>query len=383
VLRVTCCVLRNTQHVTRNTHWDATRIMVQVTFVMEQHIGHRSFYENLRRCVERLPEIDPHWVKVTYYNPDSIWNRLPLPANIRGTLTGRRQVQQGLLAKTYDVAYFNTQVPAALTSDMLQQPYVISTDITPRQYDRMGEHYGHRPDGPGWLGRYKHQVNVNLLRRAGRVLPWSTWTRDSLIHDYGVKPDKIEVLPPGVDIERWCPGQSPTSKPLRILFVGGEMERKGGELLLEAFHTLPPGSAELILVTRSAVPTGERVIAYQDLTPNSLELIALYRSCDVFVLPTDAEAFGIAAVEASAVGLPVIATAVGGLTDIVVDGQTGFLIQPGNRASLISRLHLLAGDANFRQRLGHAGRQRVEERFDAGKNAKRLAQILEGVCQGK
>jgi glycosyltransferase involved in cell wall biosynthesis len=358
--------------------------MVNVTFVMEQHIGHRSFYENLRRCVERLPEIDPHWVRVSYEDPATLWNRAPLPAHIRGALIGRMQARQGLQAQAYDVAYFNTQVPAALAGGLLQQrPYLIATDITPRQYDRIGEHYGHQADGNGWLSRYKRRVNTNLLRRASRLLPWSSWTRDSLIHDYGVDPGKIEVLPPGVDIERWCPGYRPQPERLRILFVGGDLERKGGRLLLEAFHTLPPGSAELILVTHSDIATADHVIAHQDLTPNSLELIALYRSCDLFVLPTAAEAFGIAAVEAAAVGLPVLTTAVGGLTDIVVEGQTGYLIQPGDRAALISRLHLLARDADLRQRLGRAGRQRVEAHFDAGKNARRLAQLLEAACQAR
>ena len=60
---------------------------------------------------------------------------------------------------------------------------------------------------------------------------------------------------------------------------------------------------------------------HPDLNPNDGALLSLYQSSDLFVLPTEAEAFGIAAIEASAVGLPVIATRVGGLTDVVVDGE--------------------------------------------------------------
>jgi glycosyltransferase involved in cell wall biosynthesis len=202
--------------------------------------------------------------------------------------------------------------------------------------------------------------------------------KGSLIGDYGVAPERVEVLPPGVDVFTWRPGPRRTDGRLRVLFVGGDFYRKGGEAVLAAFHRLPPASTELMLVTRTAVPPSEGVFVFPDMQPNSAELIALYQSCDVFVLPSHAEAFGIAAVEASAVGLPVVATAVGGLTDIVADGETGFLIQPGDAETLARHLRRLAEDAGLRTRLGQAARQRAEARFDARTNARRLGALL---CQ--
>lgn len=353
---------------------------MRILFAMEQHVGHQSFYRNLRRFVERDSRIEASWVEVTYHSPGSLWDRLPgLPPQVKGTLVGRAQVLGGLRRAGHQVAFFNTQVPAALAGGAVRrQPYVLCTDITPIQYDQMAGHYGHRPDVDGWLARYKHRVNCEVFRQAAHTLAWSAWTKASLVGDYGVAPEKVAVLPPGVDLDLWRPDPCRLGWPLRVLFVGGDFARKGGEDLLAVFAGLPAGSAELVLVTRTRVPPLVGVFAFPDLQPNSPELVALCQSCDVCVLPSHAEAFGIAAVEASALGLPVIATSVGGLPDVVVDGETGFLIQPGDRPALAQLLRRLADDPELRLRLGRAARERAESRFDARANAYRIGTIL---CQ--
>ena len=354
--------------------------MTQVTFVMEQHIGHRTYYENLRRAVDNAPRLQPTWIEVTYHDPAGRWYRLPgLPASWRGSLTGRDQVRRGLRQQPYEVAFFNTQVPAALAGRQVQRrPYLLSTDITPRQYDAMAAQYGHRPDPDSWFSRYKHRVNCHLFQQAACLLPWSTWVRQSLVADYGVDPGRVEVVPPGIDLDLWQPGPPrEAAGPLRILFVGGDLYRKGGALLLEAFRSLPAGLATLTLVTRATDLAGQPgITVYNHLQPNSAELIDLYRQSDVFVLPTQAEAFGIAAIEASASGMPVIATATGGLVDIVLPGQSGFLIQPDDPASLARHLRFLAGHPVERHQMGQVGRERTRALFDARRNAARVVALL-------
>ncbi|MEJ2749644.1 MAG: glycosyltransferase family 4 protein [Anaerolineae bacterium] len=337
---------------------------------MEQHIGHRSFYQNLRQHIDQTPQLVARWTAVTYERPGSLLSR--------GPLAGQMQVRRALRQSPSDVVLFNTQVPAALVgSPVRRRPYVLCTDITPIQYDEMGEHYGHKLNRNPLIRWYKHRANKKLFQSAARVLPWSNWVRESLINDYDVSPQNIEVIPPGVDVNLWrpCPRRQPGG-PLRVLFVGGDFYRKGGDDLLAALQLLPEGLAELVLVTRSAVPEQPRVKVYRNMQSNSVELVSLAQSCDVFVLPTKAEAFGIAAVEASAVGLPVVGTAVGGLPDVVDDGVTGFLIQPGDKQALASRLKLLAENAALRQRLGKAARERVLKKFDARQNASRVVEIL-------
>lgn len=353
--------------------------MIRATFVMEQHLGHQTYYQNMRRFVEHeARELQASWVPVTYNSPNSPWNRIGLlPRGLRGTLNGRDEVRRGLGAAPSDVLFFNTQVPAVLGRGVARStPYVVATDITPLQYDELSTHYGHTPDRPGPLKAYKHHVNVQLLRGAAHLLPWSTWTRDSLVRDYGVSPDRITVVAPGVDLSRWTPAPGRAEGPLRILFVGGDLYRKGGETLLKAFRALPSGAAELHLVTRTRIPQEKGVHLYHDMQPNSSALVALYQKADVFVLPSEAEAFGIAAAEATATGLPAIVTPIGGLTDIVIDGESGFLVEPGDVAALRKQLMTLAEDHGLRSRMGARARAHAEQHFDARRNASRVVQAM-------
>lgn len=352
--------------------------MLRAACFMETHLGHYSYYQNLRRFIDQSKDVAATWIEVTYTDPSSFYNRVPgLPGGVRGMLIGRTQVRAGLSQNNFDISFFNTQVPAVLGGDLVgKKPYIISTDITPIQYDEMGAEYGHRADRFGPLRDFKHRENSRRFCGAARILPWSTWVRGSLIADYQVAPNAIDVIAPGVDIDVWKPGNRADGGPMRALFVGGDFYRKGGSVLLEALDMLPKGVVELAVVTRSDIPQKDGVTIYKNMRPNSPDLIALYQSCDVFVLPSKAEAFGIAAVEASAVGLPVIATAVGGLTDIVTPDETGFLISPDNPYDLADYLRTLAEIPGLRRRFSEAARSKVEDRFNARKNAARFIEIL-------
>jgi len=352
--------------------------MPRIAFIMEQHLGHLAFYQNVRRFIAEFPDIQPVWVQVAYAQKGSWLSKIPfIPSQVRGTAAGYFEVQNGLGRESYDALVFNTQVPAVLAGSRLKkQPYVICTDITPVQYDRMAFHYNHRPDRPGIVSKFKHRVNTNVFQQAGRILPWSHWTRTSLIEDYGAAPEKIEVNPPGVDIDVWKPAPKKDTGRLRVLFVGGDFYRKGGDVLLEACRGLPEGLVELVLVTRSAIPASQQITVHNNMTPNSNELIRLYQSCDVFVLPSKAEAFGIAAIEACAAGLPVLASPVGGLTDIVEDGVNGRLIPMDQPGILRDCLAELAGDPALRRQMGEASRLKAVSKFNAKKNVSRMVDIL-------
>lgn len=360
--------------------------MIDVTFFMEQHIGHYAYYENLRSSIEQQSEICATWIPVTYTDDHSFWQRVPvLPAGVRGTLIGRGQVHQGLRKKS-DVHFFNTQVPAVIAGRTKPEPpYLLATDITPLQYDAMGRYYNHPANRHGFVSDYKHRQNVKSLQNAAYILPWSAWTAQSLVEDYGVDEQKIKIIAPGVNLQVWQPTASIDQHPFRILFVGGDLVRKGGLILLDAFREIsgkyPADQVELILVTRTPVPPTPGVIVYSNCLPNSPELIRLYQSSDLFVLPSYAEAFGIAAAEATAAGLPVIAANIGGLKDIVADGQNGFLIEPGKVQPLLEKIIYLIENPANRQEMGRASRARAERFFDASGNAAQIGQFLLDVAQ--
>jgi glycosyltransferase involved in cell wall biosynthesis len=352
--------------------------MVRAIFLMEQHIGHKTYYENLRHFAEQEQDLECIWVPITYAGSSRLLDAAPgLSKHVRGSLHGALQVRRALDVNTYDIAFFNTQVPAMMAAGQVQrQPYVIATDITPIQYDQMAHLYNHQPDQAGVIANFKHNINVEIMRGATYILPWSSWTRDSLIRDYGVDPRRIEVIAPGVDLNQWKPYTRSGISPLRILFVGGDLYRKGGETLLEAFRALPQGTAELHIVTRTNIPPEPGVHTYYNMRPNSAELITLYRTSDVFVLASAAEAFGIAAAEACAVGLTVIATAVGGLIDLVEDGRSGYVIPVGDTNTLRDRLQRLISNPMLRVQMGRASRKRAERFFDAKANASRIINLL-------
>lgn len=341
---------------------------------MEQHLGHQTYYQNLRRHIDSVAGLSARWVPITYFCQGGLIERLAaLPKGLRGALRGTLQARAGL-KEPADVLFFNTQVPAALGASAIgRRPYLIATDLTPLQYDSISHLYGHKPD---LIKAYKHSVNRRIFRNAHKLVPWSSWARDSLVQDYHVESQKIEVIAPGVDLSLLHPGPEKDCSRVRILFVGGDFERKGGPKLLEAFRLLPAGAAELHLVTRLQLPAEPGVVIHNGMKPNSPELIDLYLRSDIFVLPTEAEAFGIAAAEACAAGLPIIANRTGGLVDVVRDGENGFLLQPGDQNALLERLRELTARADLRQQMGRASRAFAEARFDAVANAQRVAQLL-------
>ena len=147
-------------------------------------------------------------------------------------------------------------------------------------------------------------------------------------------------------------------------------------MLLQAFRRLPRGAAELLVVSRENVPPEPFLTTYKNLAPNSPELVSLCQSADIFVLPSRAEAFGIAAIEAGAVGLPVIVSDVGGLGSTVVDGETGFLIPADDSPALECRLRQLLDNRSLRINMGQANRKRIVSEFNAATNAQRITEIL-------
>jgi len=93
------------------------------------------------------------------------------------------------------------------------------------------------------------------------------------------------------------------------------------------------------------------------------ELIKWYRKASIFVMPSYYETFGISAMEAMAFGLPVVATRAGGLSEVVEDGVTGFLVPPGDSQAVAEAIIRLLRDQNLRRRMGEAGRKRVLDEF--------------------
>ena len=143
--------------------------------------------------------------------------------------------------------------------------------------------------------------------------------------------------------------------PPFVLFAGRLSPEKGISELVAAANGIP-------LVVAGDGPLREQVPGARGfVSPEKLR--HLYRRAAVVAVPSYREGFGVVCAEAMAYGRPVVASAVGGLLDLVVDGETGILVPPGDVAALRAALERLLEDADLRRRMGEAGRARVRERF--------------------
>lgn len=163
---------------------------------------------------------------------------------------------------------------------------------------------------------------------------------------------QIEVVASGVDL----PAQvGEEADPPEVLYAGRLSPEKGVvELVLAADG--------LNLVVAGDGPLRGQVPMARGMLPPA-ELAGLYARAAVVVCPSLREGFGVACLEAMAHGRPVVASGVGGLLDLVVNGETGILVEPGNVPALRSAIERLLGDRELRRRMGEAGRRRAAERF--------------------
>lgn len=356
-----------------------------VGFVLEQALGHITHAANLKALVPTIAKahgIAPVFLPVEFEPGRAA--RVPGWSNwtIRAGVRARRALRSMSKTTPPDALFIHTQVPAILLGRYLRrQPAVVSLDATPQQYDDMGEAYGHTP-GPAFVERVKHRMHRHAFHGARHLVTWSGWARDDLVKRYGIDPSAVTVVPPGVDVERWQPSprDDDDDRPLEVLFVGGDLARKGGHLLIEACDQLrADGNVPdfvLHIVTGAAVESRAGLEVHRGLAPNSPALVDRFRSADIFCLPTFGDALALVLAEAGAAGLPLVSTPVGGVSDIVRPGVTGELVPPGNVEELAKAIGALLCDPDRRRRYGAQARQLVEREHNAAANADVLLTII-------
>jgi glycosyltransferase involved in cell wall biosynthesis len=184
-----------------------------------------------------------------------------------------------------------------------------------------------------------------ILRRARIVIAASTFLAEEAL-SLGAR--DVRVIPSGVALPEHV---GEPDEPPHVLYVGRLSREKGVLELVEACEGLP-----LVVVgdgpLRKHVPGARGFVA-------PAELASHYRAAAVVAAPSRREGYGVVAREAMAWGRPVVASAVGGLTDAVEDGVTGLLVPPGDTAALRGALRRLLGDAELRERLGAAAREKA------------------------
>jgi glycosyltransferase involved in cell wall biosynthesis len=359
---------------------------VRTAFVMEQALGHVTHARNLQNLVAEREDVASTWLPIPF-DVRGVGRFVPLLRSnwsVRASWRARWALAAALGRRSVDALVFHTQVTALFSIGLMRRlPSIVSMDATPINYDRVGHHYGHQAAGTGFVDRRKFRMNQAVFNAAAALVTWSAWARQSLIDDYAVQSDKIHVLAPGAAAAYFRIGarrQAATERSgrVKVLFVGGDFDRKGGPLLLEAMRDLLNTQSELHLVTAHQVEPRPNVYVHQGLTANSRELSRLFSEADLFVLPSYAECLAVVLMEASAAGLPIITTNVGALGEAVEHGRSGFTIAAGDVRALHHSIKLLAGNSALRQRMGRAGFALAQRKFDAQRNNQALLDLVVG-----
>jgi glycosyltransferase involved in cell wall biosynthesis len=238
------------------------------------------------------------------------------------------------------------------------------------------------------------RVQEDALHQAERLVFSSSWAARSAIDDYGMPAGKVSVIPFGAnlaappsadDVERFIAARA--FRPCRLLFIGVEWKRKGGDLALEVARRLNASGIETILNVVGVAPEVDgplpdfvRPLGFiSKATPEGrARLDALLAESHFLIVPSRAEAYGIVFCEASAFGVPALSRSVGGITEIIRDGRNGrtFPLDAGPEPYADFVADLMRDRAAY-DRLAHASRAEYEARLSWDVAGAALREVLE------
>ena len=290
-----------------------------------------------------------------------------------------------------DVIHAHWLVPqgvvGALLSEVTGKPVVVTA---------------HGADVYGANGGIKDKLKRWALRRTARVTAVSQDLANAIDRLMG-EDTPVEVISMGVDTERFRPATGPSELRQRlgggpiVLFVGRLAEKKGVRYLLEAMPAVLTEAPDATLVIvgdgplRADLEAQARALSISDNVrfegaKRPDELPAYYHAADVFAGPSivaeggDTESFGLVFAEAMACGCPVVASNVGGIGDLVKDGETGMVVsQKDPEALALGICHVLA-DETLHARLRRGGLAHIQGNYTQTAIAGRYAELLEGVA---
>ncbi|MFN8543333.1 MAG: glycosyltransferase family 4 protein [Candidatus Binatia bacterium] len=199
----------------------------------------------------------------------------------------------------------------------------------------------------------------------------------------GVRPERIRVVPSGIDVEAFAAPAGARARlraewgvppdALLVLVIGALERRKGHAVLLAAAAEAPArvhyafcgAGGEAAAIAEAARPLGRRVhvVGFRQ------DIAACLAAADVVAMPSLQEGLGVAALEAMAAGRPVVASRVGGLAEVVQDGESGLLVPPGDAGALAAALARLERETGLGARLGEAARAAVAARYTTARMA--------------
>jgi glycosyltransferase involved in cell wall biosynthesis len=251
----------------------------------------------------------------------------------------------------------------------------------------------HQYTDPPW-GRGIALQQRLFQRCANRYIAVSQAVANQLCEGFGVSARKVQVIHNGIPYREFAGPPDPalrtalsgaTGRPI-VLTVARLDQQKGHTVLFDAIRELP--NVLFVLAgdgpERAMLEAKARELGIDDrvvLLGHRSDIRNLLAACDLFVLPSNYEALGLAVLEAMAAGRAVVATAVGGIPEAVLNGVTGALVRPGDPSALANAIRTLLADPVLMHKMGTAGLSRVQQKFSSATMVQRVTRTYEEVLE--
>jgi glycosyltransferase involved in cell wall biosynthesis len=232
----------------------------------------------------------------------------------------------------------------------------------------------------------RHYVK-SALKAATSITATSEYLKHRVTDSFGIDDISVSVIPFGVSIPDTA--EPPPADPINLCYVKNHRHVYGLDILVEAMADVVKEAPDVILnvageeneytqkIKRTIARYGlEKNVQFVGQIPNE-EVISFIRRNHIMVMPSRAEAFGVAAVEAAATGRPVIASDVGGVSEVVLNDRTGLLVPPRDPANLAEAIIKLARDANLRHKMGEQGYRFAKDRYSWDHSLDMMTELYE------
>jgi N-acetyl-alpha-D-glucosaminyl L-malate synthase BshA len=225
-----------------------------------------------------------------------------------------------------------------------------------------------------------HAITRFSILESDGLTAVSSYLRDETVRDFSVQGSRIDVIPNFIDVNRWRPGLEPCHRSKLapggekiVMHVSNFRSVKRVEDVVEVFARIRASvPARLVMVgdgpdrPRAAQRAADLGVADDVLFLGKHQSVEELLACaDLFLLPSETESFGLAALEANACGAPVVASTAGGLPEVVVEGETGYLLPVGAVEQMAEAGVAVLSDDALHERMSKAGVRLAHERYAA------------------
>lgn len=352
----------------------ASRGKTRILFLSAVFLGFRNYSDSLISYCAKRDDIDavhillsrPLWMAVAGkslpWTGHCGWDQHSLRYLIMWRHTLNRWIRQALPLDRFDVVHITTQGNGYSCTDIKRKPspkVALNIDMTvPQMVRDFG--YSRRAMWP------MNRAEQKMFDVSDLIVCRNRWVANSLRNDFGLPESKVIIARNALVPPSFCCDDHRSKNALpRIVFVGKHFVRKGGPGLIRLHQAKFADRAELHIVSEEAPrEVGLKNVVFWGKQPRDIVLKEHLCGSDLFVLPTRNEGLPWAVLEAAAVGLPIVATRVGAIDEVVEDGKNGILCNVDDWMAIEAAIRRILGDRELARVMGRRGRKLVVEKFD-------------------